>query len=88
MIKIDNEEFSECFFRVLFDGLSSEYQSTPIEEKIKLLQKMVDNGLSLKIVALKMHDFCNNKAKKDIRLIDIIFGLSDLIEGILKSKVS
>jgi hypothetical protein len=86
MIKMDNKEFGECFFRVIFDGLSSEYQSTPIEEKIKLIQKMVDNGLSLKIVALKMLDFCNNKANKNIRLIDIIFGLSDLIEGILKSK--
>jgi len=86
MIKINNEEFSECLFRVIFDGLSSEYQSTPIEEKIKLLQRMVDNGLSLKIVALKMLEFCNNNANKNIKLIDIVFGLSDLIEGILKSK--
>jgi len=40
-IKINNEEIGECFYRVIFDGLSSEYKSMPLEKKEKILKAKV-----------------------------------------------
>jgi len=83
-IKINNEEIGECFYRVIFDGLCSEYKTTSLEKKEKILQELIENKISLKILALEMLDFCNNEAYKDIKMSHIVFGLADLLEEIIK----
>jgi hypothetical protein len=87
-IKINNEEISECFYRAIFDGLCAEYKSTPLEEKEKILEELIKNKIPLKVLALKMLDYCNNEANKDIKMVDIVFGLADLLEEIIKRKNS
>jgi len=39
-IKINNEEIGECFYRVIFDGLSFEYKSMPLEKKRKDIKRV------------------------------------------------
>ena len=85
-IKINNEEISECFYRIIFDGLSQEFKTTSFEEKEKILKELVENKVSLKILALKMLDYCNNKANKDIKMSHIVFGVLDLLEEFIKKN--
>jgi len=83
-IKINNEEISECFYRVIFDGLSQEFKTASFEEKEKILKELVENKIPLKILALKMLDYCNNEANKDIKMSHIVFGVLDLLEEFIK----
>ena len=85
-IKINNEEIPECFYRVIFDGLSHEYQSTPLEKKKEILENLVKNEYPLKILAIKMFEACQ-EANKDIKFIHIVFGLADLLEEIMKDMM-
>jgi len=82
-IKINNEEISECFYRTIFDGLSHEFQSTPLEKKKEILEELVKNKYPLKILALKMYEACE-QANKDIKFSHIVFGLADLLEEIVR----
>ena len=66
-IKINNEEIPECFYRIIFDGLSHEFQSTPLEKKKEILEELVKNKYPLKILALKMYEACQ-ETNKDIIL--------------------
>ena len=82
-IKINNEEIPECFYRVIFDGLSYEYKSTPLKKKKEILEGLVKNNYPLKILALKMYEACE-QANKDIKFSHIVFGLADLLEEIVR----
>ena len=82
-IKINNEEYPECFFRNIFDGLCAEYQSTSFEKKKEILNMLVENKYPLKIVVLKMYEACQ-EANKDIKFTHIVFGLADLLEEYVK----
>jgi len=85
-IKINNEEIGECFYRVIFDGLSSEYKSMPLEKKEKILKELVENKITLKFLAFKMYEACE-EANKDIKFSHIVFGLADLLEEIVKKHL-
>jgi len=73
-----------CEYRKVFDGLSSEFKNTDLKEKKELLRSLINKNIPLKIAALKMMDYCNKNENKDIKEIDIIFALADLLEEVLK----
>jgi len=85
-IKINNEEIGEYFYRVIFDGLSSEYKSMPLEKKEKILKELVENKIPLKILAFKMYKACE-EANKDIKFSHIVWRLADLLEEIVKKHL-
>ncbi len=87
VIKINNEEVNECFYRVIFDGLCAEYDFTSFEKKEQILEELIKNKIPLKVLAIKMLEFCNNEANKDIKMIHIVFGLADLLEEFVKRGV-
>jgi hypothetical protein len=73
-----------CEYRKVFDGLSSEFKNSSLEEKKELLRSLINKNIPLKIAAIKMMDYCNKNENKDIKEIDIIFALADLLEEVLK----
>jgi hypothetical protein len=83
-IKINNKKIDECFYRAIFDGLSAEYKSMSFEKKEKILKELVKNKIPLKVLAIKMLEICNNEENKDIKMVDIVFGLADLLEEFVK----
>jgi hypothetical protein len=84
----NNKEINECFYRRIFDGFCAEYEFTSFEEKEKILEELVKNNVSLKLLAVKMIDFCNNKANKNIKMSHVVFGLADLLEEFVRRKIN
>jgi hypothetical protein len=52
-----------------------------------ILVRDLKNKIPLKVLALKMLDYCNNEANKEIKMSHIVFGLSDLLEEFVKRGV-
>jgi len=71
--------------RGYFQPSCHEYKQTSMDEKVELLKQLLNktdcNTLG---IVLQMKDIGNNELNKDITDIDIIMGMSNILDHLLK----
>ena len=64
---------------------SSEWNRSTIDEKVDALRKLVkDDGENTAKLSLGMLDYCNRESGKDIKLLELVLSLSELLDNTLK----
>ena len=81
-------ESTPCALRGCFDRSSSEWQDTSIDEKVKILKKLInEDGEDILKLSIGMMDYCNKENGKDIKPVDLVRSMSEIMDYLLKEKI-
>ena len=80
------ETNSPCAYRSLFDYASYEWKEMDLKTKVEILKSYVHNGESIKRLALEMMEYCHKNENKDIKPIDMVLAMSEILEFCMREK--
>lgn len=73
--------------RGCFQTTCSEWHETTMDEKVDFLAELINKkGFNTLKLAISMMEGGNNELNKDIKEIDLVIGMSKLIDHLLKNR--
>lgn len=78
---------NSCLLRGCFDHACHEWKESTLDEKVVALKNLINNdGENTLKLSMGMLSYCNEKAGKDIKLIDLVISMSHLLDHLLKEE--
>ena len=86
-IDISKGEMEACILRGCFQTTCTEWDMTSIDEKTEAIKELITNGdFSTFKLSIMMLDTCTNEYNKEMTPLDLVFGMGEIIDYLLKEK--
>lgn len=87
-IDISKGEMEVCILRGCFQTSCTEWNMTTMDEKTEAIKELITNGdFSTLKLSMMMLDTCTNEYNKEVKPIDLVIAMGEIIDHLLKDKV-
>ena len=86
-LDISKGEMEACILRGCFQTTCTEWDMTSMYEKTEAIKELITNGdFTTLNLSLSMLDTCTKEYNKEMTPLDLVFGMSEIIDYLLKEK--
>jgi len=84
---ISKGEIEPCILRGCFQTSCTEWNMTSMDEKTEAIKELITKGdFTTANLSLMMLDTCTNEYNKEMTPLDLVFGMGEIIDYLLKEK--